>query len=249
MTQRPRRLPSPALVVSLIALFVSLSGVSYGLARGLIGSRELKDNEIRSRDIRNNEIRSIDIRNNQVRGRDIRNSTIQGRDVAINTLTGEDINESTLGKVPSAATADNATSAASAASAEAVGGLSLRKLFVKQTPGTAPTQVQSGPGYALEGGCTPTGGILRLRGAGGAPETNVTLHGNGQGGAGAFFDSDTNLEPGDQLDLLGGNDRGAGTAVVSTTSGVVTTLVYALESSPAFQGEAVCALRGVTLSG
>src|SRR5215217_4260932 len=129
MTQRPRRLPSPALVVSVIALFVSLSGVSYGLARGVIGSREIKDNEIRSRDIRN--------------------STIRGRDVAINTLTGEDINESTLGKVPSAATADNATSAASAASAEAVGGLSLRKLFVKQTPGTAPTQVQSGPGYAL----------------------------------------------------------------------------------------------------
>src|SRR5215210_2129079 len=102
MTERPRRLPSPALVVSLIALFVSLSGVSYGLARGVIGSREIKDNEIRSRDIRNNEIRSIDIRN----------STIQGRDVALNTLTGEDINESTLGKVPSAAAADSATSAA-----------------------------------------------------------------------------------------------------------------------------------------
>jgi len=96
MTQRPRRLPSPALVVSLIALFISLSGVSYGLARGVIGSREIKDNEIRSRDIRNNEIRSIDIRNNEVRGRDIRNNTIQGRDVALNALTGEDINESTL---------------------------------------------------------------------------------------------------------------------------------------------------------
>ena len=249
MTQRPRRLPSPALVVSVIALFVSLSGVSYGLARGVIGSREIKDNEIRSRDIRNNEIRSIDIRNNEVRGRDIRNSTIRGRDVAINTLTGEDINESTLGKVASAATADNATSAASAASAETVGGLSVTKLFVKQTVGTTPTEVQSGPGYVLEAGCTPTGAILRLHGASGAPKTNVTLHGNGQGGGGAFSDSDTNLEPSDQLDLLGGNDRGAGTAVVSTTSGAVTTLVYALESSPAFEGEAVCALRGVTLSG
>src|SRR5215218_2886307 len=186
MTQRPRRLPSPALVVSVIALFVSLSGVSYGLARGVIGSREIKDNEIRSRDIRNNEIRSIDIRNNEVRGRDIRNSTIRGRDVAINTLTGEDINESTLGKV---------------ASAETVGGLSVTKLFVKQTVGTTPTEVQSGPGYVLEAGCTPTGAILRLHGASGAPKTNVTLHGNGQGGGGggAFSDSDTNLEPSDQL--------------------------------------------------
>ena len=249
MTQRPRRLPSPALVVSLIALFVSLSGVSYGLARGVIGSREIKDNEIRSRDIRNNEIRSIDIRNNEVRGRDIRNSTIQGRDVALNALTGEDINESTLGKVPSAAAADSATSAASAASADSVGGLSLRKLFVKRAVGTAAAEVQSGPGYVLEAGCTPTGGVLRLRGASGAAKTNVTVHGDGQGGPGAFSDSDTNLEPSDQLDLLGGNDRGGGTAVISTTSAQVTTLVYALEASPAFDGEAVCALRGVTLSG
>jgi len=29
----------------------------------------------------------------------------------------------------------------------------------------------------------------------------------------------------------------------------VTTLVYALEASPAFKGEVVCALRGVTVSG
>jgi len=93
------------------------------------------------------------------------------------------------------------------------------------------------------------GGLLRLRGASGPPETNVTVQGNGQDGGGAFSDSDTNLEPSDQVDLLGGNDRGAGTTVVSTTSSAVTTLVYALESSPGFQGEAVCALRGVTLSG
>jgi len=69
------------------------------------------------------------------------------------------------------------------------------------------------------------------------------------GGRRAFFDSDTNLAPSDQFDLLGGNDRGAGTAVISTTSAEMTTLVYALEASPAFPGEAVCALRAVTLSG
>src|SRR5215207_4103114 len=206
MPRIPRRLPSPALVVSLIALFVSLSEVSFGVARGLIGSREIKDNEIRSRDIRNNEIRSIDIRNNQVRGRDIRNSTIQGRDVALNTLTGVDINESTLGQVPSAAAADSATSAKTAASADSVGGLSLRKLFVKQAVGTAATAVQSGPAYVLEAGCAPAGGVLRLRGSSGATTTTVNVQGNGQGGGGAFSDSNKNLEPSDALELLGGND-------------------------------------------
>ena len=105
-----RRRPSPALVISLIALFVSLSGVSYGVATGFIDSRELKNNEVRSIDIRNNEVRTRDLRNNEVRGLDIRNSTVQGRDVALNTLTGDDVNESRLGKVPSAAAADTAAS-------------------------------------------------------------------------------------------------------------------------------------------
>jgi hypothetical protein len=106
-----RRRPSPALVISMIALFVSLSGVSYGVATGFIDSREIKNNEIRSRDIRNNEVRTRDLRNNEVRGIDIRNSTVQGRDIALNTVTGEDISESTLGKVPSATAADAAASA------------------------------------------------------------------------------------------------------------------------------------------
>ena len=103
-----RRRPSPALVISCIALFVSLGGVSYGVATGFIDSREIKNNEIRSADLRNNQIRTFDIRNNEVRGFDIRNSSVQGRDVALNTLTGADIAEGELGKVPSAASADTA---------------------------------------------------------------------------------------------------------------------------------------------
>jgi hypothetical protein len=103
-----RRRPSPALIIALIALFVSLSGVSYGVATGFIDSREIKNNEVRSLDIRNNQVRSIDLRNNEVRGRDIRNSTVQSRDIAINAVTGDDVREDTLQKVPSALLADNA---------------------------------------------------------------------------------------------------------------------------------------------
>jgi hypothetical protein len=91
-----RRRPSPALVISLIALFVSLGGVSYGVATGFIDSRE----------IRNNTVRTQDLRNNDVRGKDIRNSTVRTRDVAFNTLTGSDINESSLGAVARADTLD-----------------------------------------------------------------------------------------------------------------------------------------------
>lgn len=93
------RRPSPALVVACTALFVSLGGVSYGLATGAIDTREIRNNTIRTQDVRNNDVRAVDIRN----------STIRGRDVALNTLTGSDIAESKLGRVPLAATADNAS--------------------------------------------------------------------------------------------------------------------------------------------
>jgi len=143
-----RRRPSPALVISMIALFVSLSGVSYGVATGFIDSREIKNNEIRSLDIRNNQIRTRDLRNNEVRGIDIRNSTVQGRDVALNTLTGEDVKEDTLGKVTSAGTADAATTA---------GGVNTLKIIPQTTlaEGAPPVTLATHGPLTLTGTCQP----------------------------------------------------------------------------------------------
>jgi hypothetical protein len=57
----PRRFgkPSPATVISLVALFVSLSGVSYAAAK--IGSSQIKDNSIQSKDVKNNAIALTDL--------------------------------------------------------------------------------------------------------------------------------------------------------------------------------------------
>ena len=74
MKSRLGRLPSPALVIACVALFVSLGGVSYGLATGSVDSREIKNNSVRSADIRNNDLRSKDVRNNTLRTFDIRNN-------------------------------------------------------------------------------------------------------------------------------------------------------------------------------
>jgi hypothetical protein len=145
-----RRRPSPALVISLIALFVSLGGVSYGVATGSIDSRELKNNNVRTKDLRNNDVRTRDLRNNEVRGLDIRRSTIQGSDVALNTLTGDDVRESGLGKVPSATSADTA---ASATSAESLGG--VRVVAIKHRSGNvAGATVFNAGGLQLLVSCT-----------------------------------------------------------------------------------------------
>ncbi len=163
-----RRRPSPALVISLIALFVSLGGVSYGVATGSIDSREIKNNTVRTVDLRNNDVRTRDLRNNEVRGRDIRNSTVQGRDVALDTLTGDDINESRLGKVASAVTADSATSAQSAqsaetaASAESLNG--LRVVPIKHRSGNVAGQtVLDAAGLQLVVSCAGGDEELRAR--------------------------------------------------------------------------------------
>jgi hypothetical protein len=242
------RRPSPALVISLIALFVSLSGVSYGVATGFIDSRELKNNQVRSVDLRNNDVRTRDLRNNEVRGIDIRNSTVRGADVGLNSLTGDDVNESRLGKVPSAAAADSATTATTASNANAVGGMTVKKFFAKVPVGTPTAEIFRGEGFVLLGGCSAMNALLVLNGIAGAPETNVTFEGAGEGAA-AVFDFDSDLDPADNFSLIGPNERGTGTAVVSTTGGVVSTIAYAAQDSPAFQGENVCALRGTVTSG
>ena len=236
------RSPSPALLISLIALFVSLGGVSYAVATGFIDSREIRDNTIRSRDIRNNTLRTEDIRNNEIRGRDIRNSTIRGEDVAFNTLTGADINESKLGKVPQAAQADTATTATN------IDGLTVKKLFAKQPAGTATVEILRGDGFSLKAGCSGAGAVsLQLDGLAGGPATNVTVEGAHSGAD--IFESDANLQPGDNIDLLGGSQDGAGTAAVATSGANVTTIVYGAQNANAFPGEAVCAVRGTVVSG
>jgi hypothetical protein len=247
-----RRRPSPALVIALIALFISLSGVAYGVATGSIDSREIKDNTVRSRDLRNNDIRTKDLRNNEIRGRDLRNSTVQGRDVALNTLTGDDINESRLGKVASATAADTAASATSAGNANTVGGLAVRKFFAKQPANTAATEVFRGDTFIIRAGCNALGDpILQIDGLAGAPSTNLSVQGarGAPAAVAAFHLSDSALAPGDNQTLLGSGTTAAGTAVVSATDGRVATIAYAADGTNAFSGEAVCASRGTVTSG
>jgi hypothetical protein len=73
------RRPSPALGVAVLALFISLGGVSYGVATGSIDSREIKNNTVRGKDIRTNTIRGRDVRESSLGT--VRNSSkVDGRD-------------------------------------------------------------------------------------------------------------------------------------------------------------------------
>jgi uncharacterized protein YjbI with pentapeptide repeats len=92
------RLPSPAMVVALGALMLSVGG--NVTAAALLTSAGIQDNTIRS----------VDIRDETIRGRDVDNGSLTGADVRNGRLTGADVNESSLRKVPNADKVDGVDS-------------------------------------------------------------------------------------------------------------------------------------------
>lgn len=129
-----RHRPSPAMAVAMIALFVALGGTSaYALqGRNTVDSGDIINQQVRSADVQNGGVRSVDVRNDglrsidvldgtltaidvafgSLRGDEIQDGTLSGSDVAGDSLTGSDIDESSLGQVPSAASAGVAQSIA-----------------------------------------------------------------------------------------------------------------------------------------
>ena len=63
-----RRRPTPAMVISLIALFVALGGTGYAAAT--IGSAQIKNNSIKSADVKNNAIKGTDVKDGSLAATD-----------------------------------------------------------------------------------------------------------------------------------------------------------------------------------
>ncbi|HMJ01299.1 MAG TPA: hypothetical protein VK506_00060 [Conexibacter sp.] len=103
--RKRRRLPSPALIISCIALFAALSGTSYALATGSITTRE--------------------IQNGTIRNEDFKDGTLRGQEFKRDSLGGGAIKEQALDgtRIPEVASAARARTADSAAQAT---GLTLR---------------------------------------------------------------------------------------------------------------------------
>lgn len=228
---RAVRRPSPAMIVALIALFVSLSGVSYGVATGFIDSREIKNNEVRSLDIRNNQVRSLDLRNNEVRGIDIRNSTVQGGDIALNTVTGEDVKEDTLAKVPSAASADSAATAGSATSADSVGGASLRQIAYSGEVGSEFVKVLSLGGLTLEARCIAAGTpALEVRANPAVQNSWISSQFD------TFGNTNTDFDPGDNALVIDNESDPGQIAYVGSDGSVVTVQALPRQQMNAVRG-------------
>jgi hypothetical protein len=88
---------SPATALAGLALFVSLGGVSYGVATGSIDSREIRNGSVQSRDVRDGSLQGRDIANGTLQGRDVKDGVLSGVDVRDRSLAGSDLATNSLG--------------------------------------------------------------------------------------------------------------------------------------------------------
>jgi hypothetical protein len=79
-----RQRPSPAMIVALLALFVSLGGSSYAALK--VGSKNIKRSAVTSRAIKNNTVTSADVRNGTLTGRDVKNNSLRNADIVNSNL-------------------------------------------------------------------------------------------------------------------------------------------------------------------
>lgn len=71
-----RRTPSPALVISLIALFVALGSGAYAASK--IGTSDLKKNAVTTPKIAKNAVKSSKVENGKLKGKDLEDGAIGG---------------------------------------------------------------------------------------------------------------------------------------------------------------------------
>jgi len=101
MSRLAARRPSPAMIVALMALFASTGGVSYALATGSIGTREIRNSSIQGKDVGKNEITAREIARRSIDGTDVKVNRVGGNAVKEEVLEAEKI-----GKVSAAVGAD-----------------------------------------------------------------------------------------------------------------------------------------------
>jgi len=101
------RLQSPALIISLIALFAALGGTVYAAKH-----KKMNGKVIKVKSLPGNRVKLHSIPSNRLKPNVLRGMQFKGQ------LTGADINEFTLGQVPSATHAETADVAQSAVDAQ-----------------------------------------------------------------------------------------------------------------------------------
>lgn len=106
ISRRLRHRPSPATVISIVALFVAISGTAIALpGKNTVNSGDIINRQVKNQDLQGDAVASGKIENGQVRKVDLRDTAVDSAKVEDESLTGADINDAAL---PTSGAAQNA---------------------------------------------------------------------------------------------------------------------------------------------
>jgi hypothetical protein len=223
-------------VMSSIAVFLVLGGaaVAAGLAKNSVGSKQLKKNAVTTAKLKNNAVTTAKIRNGAV--------------------TGAKLNLASVGKVPSATTADTANhantansankadtanSATNAGNANTVAGFTIRKFFYVSEETTNRTTLLELNGLTLTGACE--GGTTALIATTSVSDSLIHAGGTFLNPT-AFYVEEDSFDTGDEVNLLEEeSDSVQGTLTYTQPNGTVVTATFQAEEG--FNGSS-CAISG-----
>lgn len=211
-------------VMSSIAVFLVLGGAT-AFAASKIGSKQIKSNAITTGKIKKEAVTTAKIKKDAV--------------------TGAKVKESSLGQVPSAATATNADNAGNA---NTVGGMHLGKLHFVSGPNAPNTVIFSADGLTLLAECS--GEALNFTGTTSVNDSEIYESGNFLGTYNGGFDD--NFDVGDIEEI--GNEIGdasqdevQGQLVYSTPSGAQVTAEFYINDFESYGGTSNCSVQGTVV--
>jgi len=223
-----RRMPSPAMVVSCIALAVALGGTSYAaitLPRNSVGTAQLQANSITAVKLQTKSVGPNKLQLNAVSDPKVKNDS----------LTGAKINEATLGEVPSAAKAADSTT---------VGGNTVKRFVTTVAPDGAEATVLNLNGLVVTLTC-PSGSVMLRANNNSGEAAQLRFEGFGAaafGGGAQNFLSTTNA------DLNNSENRGSGSAHYVRANNTGVTASYGWRED-ALGTTAACRVYGEAIAG
>lgn len=157
MTSKTRSFrPSPALVISCLALFLALTGsaLAVGIAKNSVRSAQIVDGTVRTVDLRDNAVNAQKIAPDSVGSEEIAENAVASPEVAPDSLTNQDLGDAS---VTSSEVADQSLTASdlgpnSVASSE-LAGVTVRTNTTKVAKGAnGSVSVDCAPGEQVLGG-------------------------------------------------------------------------------------------------
>lgn len=225
-------------VMATVAVFLALGGGAYAVT-------SLPKNSVGTKQIKKHAVTSPKLAKSAVKGANLANGAVTGSKVASQSLTGHEIKAGTLGRVPLAAHATDASNATR------VGGKRVTQFFFKGGPSSGGGQLLSVDGIVVKAGCDssslPTATVENDSGAAAAMGGFVSSSNATPAFTGIF----SNNFGASRKDIIGSFAHGSGHFSVARSDGVVVSVTYSFNTDGAFgsPGNGICAVYGSAIAG